>query len=63
MSALLVLLMLSIFGIDTFSPLDMAIAVMYVVVLLLSAHIWERRGVLLATAGCPADHSVVCTDP
>ena len=54
MSALLVLLMLSIFGIDTFSPLDMAIAVMYVVVVLLSAHIWERRGVLLATAGCLA---------
>lgn len=52
MSALLIILMLLIFAIDTFSPLDMAIAVMYVVVVLLSAGIWARRGVLLATAGC-----------
>ncbi|WP_343729293.1 ATP-binding protein [Duganella sp.] len=44
--------MLLIFAIDTFSPLDMAIAVMYVVVVLLSAGIWARRGVLLATAAC-----------
>ncbi|NVM77162.1 PAS domain S-box-containing protein [Duganella sp. SG902] len=44
--------MLLIFAIDTFSPLDMAIAVMYVVVVLLSASIWARRGVLLATAAC-----------
>ncbi|MRW88645.1 PAS domain-containing protein [Duganella sp. FT80W] len=54
MSALLILLMLLIFVIDTFSPLDMAIAVMYVVVVLISASIWQRRGVLLATAGCMA---------
>lgn len=52
MSALLIVLMLLIFAIDTFSPLDMAIAVMYVVVVLLSAGIWARRGVLLATAAC-----------
>lgn len=52
MSALLISLMLLIFAIDTFSPLDMAIAVMYVVVVLLSASIWARRGVLLATAAC-----------
>jgi signal transduction histidine kinase len=52
MSALLILLMLLIFAIDTFSPLDMAIAVMYVVVVLLSAGIWARRGVLLASAAC-----------
>nr|WP_315251459.1 ATP-binding protein [uncultured Duganella sp.] len=52
MSALLIVLMLLIFAIDTFSPLDMAIAVMYVVVVLLSASIWQRRGVLLATGGC-----------
>ncbi len=52
MSALLIILMLLIFAIDTFSPLDMAIAVMYVVVVLLSAGIWARRGVLLATAAC-----------
>lgn len=52
MSALLILLMLLIFAIDTFSPLDMAIAVMYVVVVLLSAGIWARRGVLLVSAAC-----------
>jgi PAS domain S-box-containing protein len=54
MSALLIILMLLIFAIDTFSPLDMAIAVMYVVVVLLSASIWQRRGVLLATGACLA---------
>jgi PAS domain S-box-containing protein len=52
MSALLIFLMLLIFAIDTFSPLDMAIAVMYVIVVLVSAGIWARRGVLLATASC-----------
>jgi PAS domain S-box-containing protein len=54
MSALLISLMLLIFAIDTFSPLDMAIAVMYVIVVLVSAGIWARRGVLLATASCLA---------
>jgi PAS domain S-box-containing protein len=54
MSALLIGLMLLIFAIDTFSPLDMAIAVMYVVVVLLSAGMWARRGVLLASAACLA---------
>ncbi|SDF59942.1 PAS domain S-box-containing protein [Duganella sp. OV458] len=54
MSALLILLMLLIYVIDTFSPLDMAIAVMYVVVVLLSASIWARRGVLLVTCACLA---------
>lgn len=54
MSALLILLMLLIFAIDTFSPLDMAIAVMYVVVVLVSASIWQRRGVLLMSAACLA---------
>jgi len=52
MSALLICLMLLIFAIDTFSPLDMAIAVMYVVVVLLSASIWGRRGVSQVTASC-----------
>ncbi|MYM67865.1 PAS domain-containing protein [Pseudoduganella sp. FT55W] len=52
MSALLICLMLLIFAIDTFSPLDMAIAVMYVVVVLISSSIWGRRGVLQATASC-----------
>lgn len=54
MSALLIALMLLIFAIDTFSPLDMAIAVMYVVVVLVSASLWQRRGVLLVTGGCMA---------
>ncbi len=52
MSALLIVLMLLIFTIDTFSPLDMSIAVMYVVVVLLSAGMWARRGVQLASASC-----------
>ena len=54
MSALLICLTLLIFALDTFSPLDMAIAVMYVVVVLLSASVWQRRGVLLVTAVCMA---------
>jgi two-component system sensor kinase FixL len=54
LSALLVLMTLTIFTVDTFSPLDMAIAVMYVVVVLLSASVWQRRGVMLATGVCMA---------
>jgi len=54
LSALLVGLMLTIFAIDTFSPLDMAIAVMYVVVVLLSASMWQRRGVLFTAEACLA---------
>jgi two-component system sensor kinase FixL len=52
LSALLVLMTMAIFTVDTFSPLDMAIAVMYVVVVLLSASVWRRRGVMLATGVC-----------
>jgi PAS domain S-box-containing protein len=51
-SGLLAGLTLLIFVIDALTPLDVAIAVMYVVVVLLSAHIWARRGVLLATGLC-----------
>ena len=54
MSGLLIFLMLLIFAVDTFTPLDMAVAVMYVVVVLLSASVWQRRGVLLVTAMCMA---------
>ena len=54
LSALLIFLTLLIFALDTFSPLDMAIAVMYVVVVLLSASVWQRRGVLLTSAVCMA---------
>jgi len=52
LSALLVALTLVIFAVDTFSPLDIAIAVMYVVVVLLSASIWQRRGVQLTSVAC-----------
>jgi PAS domain S-box-containing protein len=52
MSALLIALMFLIYAIDTLSPLDMAIAVMYVIVVLLSGGIWARRGVLLVTGAC-----------
>ena len=54
MSALLVVLSLSIFAIDTFTPLDMAIAVMYVVVVLLSVNMWQRNGVILTSTVCLA---------
>ena len=54
LSGLLICLTLLIFAVDTFTPLDMAVAVMYVVVVLLSASVWQRRGVLLATGICLA---------
>jgi PAS domain S-box-containing protein len=54
LSALLVCLTLVIFAADTFTPLDVAIAVMYVVVVLLSAGLWQRRGVILTSAACLA---------
>ncbi len=40
--------------IDTVTTLDIAIAVLYVVVVLLAANIFRRRGVLVVTAGCLA---------
>ena len=52
LSALLIVLTLLIFAIDTFTLLDVAIAVMYVVVVLLSASVFRRRGVLVTTVGC-----------
>lgn len=71
MSALLVVLALLIFAIDTFTPLDMAIAVMYVVVVLLSVNLWQRHGVILTSAACLAltvlsyvlTHTVVFSGP
>lgn len=45
-------LALAIFLIDTLSPLDMAIAVLYVVVLLFAASFVERRGLLVVGAIC-----------
>jgi two-component system sensor kinase FixL len=41
-----------IFAIDTFTPLDIAIAVLYVVVVLMSANFLRRRGVILVSLGC-----------
>lgn len=52
LSTLLILSTVLIFIVDTFTPLDVAIAVMYVVVVLLSASVWQRRGVLWTCAAC-----------
>lgn len=54
LSLLLAGLTLAIFAVDAFTPLDVAIAVMYVVVVLLSASVWRRRGVMLTSAVCLA---------
>jgi PAS domain S-box-containing protein len=45
---------IAVFAIDTFTPLDIAIAVLYVVVVLLVAETLPRRGVLLVASGCVA---------
>lgn len=42
----------AIFIADTLTPLDIAIAVLYVVVVLLAANYFQRRGVLLVSLGC-----------
>jgi PAS domain S-box-containing protein len=42
----------AIFAIDTFTPLDVAIAVLYVVVVLMAASLFHRRGLLLVSAAC-----------
>src|SRR5262245_10669480 len=47
-------LAIGIFLVDTIVPLDIAIAVLYVVVVLLAANFLQRRGVLLVAAGCLA---------
>ena len=39
----------AIFLVDTFTPLDIAIAVLYVVVVLTAANLFERRGLLLVS--------------
>lgn len=46
------LLCFSIFLVDTLSPLDMAIAVLYVVVVLLSAGLFGRTGLLIVAGAC-----------
>lgn len=44
----------AIFAVDTFTPLDIAVAVLYVVVVLMAANLFQRRGLLLVSAGCLA---------
>jgi PAS domain S-box-containing protein len=44
----------AIFIVDVITPLDIAVAVLYVVVVLMAANALDRRGVLLVSAGCLA---------
>src|ERR1700694_5015062 len=45
---------IAIFIIDTATPLDIAIAVLYVLVVLMAANSFQRRGVLLVASTCLA---------
>jgi PAS domain S-box-containing protein len=47
-----ILFAIAIFVVDTFTPLDIAIAVLYVVVVLMAANLFDRTGVLLVTFAC-----------
>lgn len=47
-------LAVGIFIFDTFSPLQFAVAVLYVVVVLIAATRYQRRAVLIAAVGCSA---------
>ena len=47
-----VALAIIIFAIDTFTPLDIAIAVLYVIVVLMAANFLRRRGVILVALAC-----------
>jgi two-component system, LuxR family, sensor kinase FixL len=51
-SAVLVLLTFAIFAIDAFTRLDTAIAVMYIVVLMMASPIWSGRATRLLGAAC-----------
>lgn len=44
----------TIFIFDTFSPFGMAVAVLYVIVVLISANFCDRRGLLMVSLGCAA---------
>jgi signal transduction histidine kinase len=44
----------AIFGFDTFSPLGMAVAVLYILVVLMAVNFCDRRGLLLVSLGCAA---------
>ncbi len=43
---------LAVFIVDTITPLDIAVAVLYVVVVLMAANYFQLRGVLLVSMGC-----------
>lgn len=45
-------LALAIFLVDALTPLDIAIAVLYVAVMLIAVTAWPRRGTLVVMAGC-----------
>jgi len=45
---------IGIFAFDTLSPLRLAIAVLYVIVLLIVAPYFSRRGILITASGCAA---------
>jgi two-component system, LuxR family, sensor kinase FixL len=47
-------LAIGIFVVDTVTPFGVAVAVLYVVVVLMAANFCQRRGVLLVAAGCVA---------
>jgi PAS domain S-box-containing protein len=51
-SAVLLLLTAGIFGVDAFTRLDTAIAVLYVVVILLAASVWPRAWLFTLTLAC-----------
>lgn len=44
----------AIFAVDTFTPTGVAVAVLYVVVILLSANVLSRQGIAYVSAGCAA---------
>ena len=45
-------LAVAIFVVDAMTPLDIAVAVLYVIVVLVAADLLDRRGLLLVSAGC-----------
>ena len=49
-----VVLAATIFAVDTFTSLDIAVAVLYVAVVLLSTEFAGRRGVVMVAAACAA---------
>jgi two-component system, LuxR family, sensor kinase FixL len=52
MPALAAIVAIAIFVVDTMTPLDIAIAVLYVAVVLLAMDFAGRRGILIVAAGC-----------